>query len=112
MKATAAMNKPDKDTLRHSCAHIMAQAVKELFPQAKLGIGPAIEGGFYYDFDKEEPFTDEDLSRIEEKMRQIIKEDFAFTREELSKKEALKLFEKLNEDYKLELIRQIPEEKV
>ena len=66
----------DLNTLRHSCSHVMAQAVKELWPDVKLGIGPSIEDGFYYDFDKKEPFTDDDLVTIEKKMREII----AFTR--------------------------------
>ncbi|MBN1913227.1 MAG: threonine--tRNA ligase [Candidatus Omnitrophica bacterium] len=102
----------DLDTLRHSCSHIMAEAVKELWPQVKVGIGPSIEDGFYYDFDKKEPFTDEDLARIEDKMRQIIKADEPFLRQELSKQEAIELFTKLNEDYKVSLLRDIPEEKV
>jgi threonyl-tRNA synthetase len=90
----------------------MAQAVKELWPEVKLGIGPSIEDGFYYDFDKKEPFTDEDLAKIEKKMQEIIKEDKPFIREELSKKEALDLFKKLKEDYKVELIQEIPDEKL
>jgi threonyl-tRNA synthetase len=102
----------DLDTLRHSCSHIMAQAVKALWPEAKLGIGPSIEDGFYYDFDKKEPFTDEDLAKIEKKMREIIKKDEPFTREELSKKEALELFRKLKEDYKTTLIQEIADETV
>ncbi|MFA4842625.1 MAG: threonine--tRNA ligase [Candidatus Omnitrophota bacterium] len=100
------------DTLRHSCSHIMAAAVKELWPQAQLGIGPAIEDGFYYDFDKKEPFTDEDLAKIEKNMQAIIKKDEPYVREELSKKEASALFKKLKEDYKVELIQAIPEETV
>jgi threonyl-tRNA synthetase len=100
----------DLDTLRHSCSHIMAQAVKQLWPEAKLGIGPSIEDGFYYDFDKKEPFTDEDLSSIENKMCEIIAKNEPFAREELSKEEALGLFSKLKEDYKLSLIRDIPDE--
>jgi len=102
----------DLDTLRHSCSHVLAQAVKELWPEAKLAIGPSIEDGFYYDFDKKEPFIEEDLGRIEDKMRQIIKNDDPFRRFELSKKEAAELFARLKEDYKLELLREIPEEKV
>jgi threonyl-tRNA synthetase len=90
----------------------MAEAVKELWPGVKLAIGPSIEDGFYYDFDKPEPFTDEDLSRIEEKMRKIIKKDEPFVREELSRLEALKLFQDLKEDYKVELIQAIADEKV
>ncbi|MGE5197060.1 MAG: threonine--tRNA ligase [Deltaproteobacteria bacterium] len=102
----------DLNILRHSCSHVMAEAVKELWPEAKLGIGPAIEDGFYYDFDKKDPFTDEDLASVEEKMRRIIDEDKPFIREELNKKEALELFKKLKEDYKIELINNIPGEKV
>ena len=97
----------DLDTLRHSCSHVMAEAVKELYPEVRLGIGPAIEDGFYYDFDKNGPFTDEDLARIEEKMRQIIQKNEPFIREELPKKEALELFKKLKEDYKVELIENL-----
>jgi threonyl-tRNA synthetase len=90
----------------------MAQAVKELWPETKLGIGPSIEDGFYYDFDKKEPFTDEDLVKIEKKMQEIIVQDEPFIREEVSREEALKLFKKLKEDYKVVLINEIPDEKV
>lgn len=102
----------DLEVLRHSCSHIMAQAVKELWPEVKLGIGPSIEDGFYYDFDKKEPFTDGDLGRIEQKMREIISKNEPFVREELDKDKAAALFTKLGETYKLELIRDIPENKV
>jgi len=102
----------DLDTLRHSCSHVMAQAVKELWPEAKLGIGPSIEDGFYYDFDKIEPFSDEDLAKIEKLMRQIIAKDERFLRQELSKPEAEELFKKLHEDYKTELIHGIPDVEV
>ena len=102
----------DLEILRHSCSHIMAQAVKELWPEAKLGIGPAIEDGFYYDFDKKEPFTDADLVAIEEKMRAIIGKDEPFVRQELAKQEATQLFSGLNERYKIDLLREIPDEKV
>jgi threonyl-tRNA synthetase len=88
----------------------MAEAVKELWPEVKLGIGPSIEDGFYYDFDKSEPFTDEDLARVENRMLEIIKKDEPFIRQELSKEGASQLFRGLNEDYKLELIREIPED--
>lgn len=98
--------------LRHSCAHVMAQAVKRLFPGTKLGIGPAIEDGFYYDFDSSHKFIPEDLEKIEEKMREIIKENLPFIKEEISKEEAFELFKQLGEDFKLELIKKIPEEKV
>jgi threonyl-tRNA synthetase len=102
----------DLNTLRHSCSHIMAQAVKELWPETKLGIGPSIEDGFYYDFDKKEPFSDEDLGRIEQKMQDIIAKSEPFVREELDKDKAAALFTKLGEKYKLELIRDIPDEQV
>ncbi|MBP7835928.1 MAG: threonine--tRNA ligase [Candidatus Omnitrophica bacterium] len=96
--------KMNLEILRHSCSHVMAQAVQELFPGTKLGIGPAIEDGFYYDFDKKDPFTDEDLARIEKKMAEIIAEDEPLIREDLDKKAALSLFNKLDEPYKIELI--------
>ena len=102
----------DLDTLRHSCSHIMAQAVKQLWPDVKLGIGPAIEEGFYYDFDKKEPFTDADIAQIEDKMRQIIANNEPFVREELSKDKALEMFTKLKEDYKVELIKSLADDKV
>jgi len=90
----------------------MAQAVKELWPQTRLAIGPAIEDGFYYDFDKKEPFIDEDLARIEKKMQEIIAKDEKFTRQELSKKEALDYFKKIREDYKVELIEGLKDENI
>ncbi len=90
----------------------MAEAVKSLWPLVKLGIGPSIEDGFYYDFDKKEPFTDDDLLKIEKKMQEIIDRNESFTREELSKKDALDLFKKLNEDYKVSLINDIADQKV
>ncbi len=102
----------DINILRHSCSHIMAQAVKELWPEAKLGIGPSIEDGFYYDFDKKDPFTDGDLANIEKKMQEIIAKDEPFIRQEMPKKGALELFKKLKEDYKLDLINSLPDETV
>ncbi len=99
----------DLQTLRHSCAHILAAAVKALYPETKLGIGPAIADGFYYDFAREESFTPEDLGKIEEKMLQIIKADDAFKKEVLSSAQAQKLFKKLEEPFKLELLEDIPE---
>ncbi len=92
----------------HSTAHIMAQAVKELFPDAKLGVGPPIENGFYYDFEIK-PLTPEDLQKIEEKMKEIIKKDLKFERIKISREEAKKLFEKLGEKFKLELLEEIEE---
>ena len=82
------------EILRHSTSHVMAQAVKELFPDVKVTIGPAIEDGFYYDFDKEEPFAPEDLAKIESKMREIVKAGYKFEKKKLKKSEAIKLFEK------------------
>jgi threonyl-tRNA synthetase len=102
----------DLATLRHSTSHVMAQAVKSLWPETKLGIGPSIEDGFYYDFDKDEPFAPEDLEKIELKMREIIKANYHFEKEEMKKAAALKLFEKLGEPYKVALINEIPEKTV
>ena len=102
----------NKDVYWHSTAHILAQAVKELFPEAKLGIGPAIEQGFYYDFDVPFSFTPEHLKKIEEKMKEIIKRDIPFVKEVVTKEQARKIFEKRGEIYKLELLNEIPEEKV
>ncbi len=100
------------DVYRHSTAHVMAQAVKSLFAGAKLAIGPTIEGGFYYDFDTEEPFTPEDLKRIELRMREIIKSNAPFTSVSMDKGEALKLFGSMGEPYKEELINEIPDDSV
>ncbi|MBW1723538.1 MAG: threonine--tRNA ligase [Deltaproteobacteria bacterium] len=100
------------EILRHSTSHVMAMAVKELFPGVKVTIGPAIENGFYYDFDYERPFREEDLPRIEEKMMEIIKADYPFVRQEMGREEAIDFFEKEGEDYKVELIQDLGEEKV
>lgn len=104
--------KVNLDILRHSCSHVLAQAVQELWPDVKLGIGPAIEDGFYYDFDKKEPFSDEDLEAIEKKMGEIIASDQPFIREELCKADAVVLFRNLKEDYKLDLLRNIADQEV
>ena len=96
----------------HTSAHILAQAVKRLFPSYKLTIGPAIENGFYYDFDVEKPFTEEDLLALEEEMKKIIKEDLELERFELPREEAIKLMEEKEEPYKVELIRELPEGEV
>jgi len=98
------------ETMRHSLAHIMAQAVQELFPEAKFGIGPAIEDGFYYDFDLPRSLVPSDLPVIESKMKEIIRADLPFVREEITKEEALRLF--AAQPYKLELIREIPDDQV
>lgn len=100
------------ETYRHSASHIMAEAVKELFPDARLAIGPSIEDGFYYDFDVEKPFTPEDLEKIEKRMQEIIKRNAPFVREEISKNDALKLFESKGEIYKVELINQLNDETI
>lgn len=100
------------ETLRHSCSHVLASAVKELWPDVKLAIGPAIEDGFYYDFDKKEPFNDEDLRKIEEKMREIILRNDPFEKEEMKRQDAIKLFQSRKEDYKVELINAITDSSV
>lgn len=93
----------------HTTSHIMAQAVKRLFPEVKLAIGPSIDEGFYYDFDVEKPFTDEDKEKIEEEMKKIIKEDLSIERFSLPREEAIALMKKMEEPYKVELIEDLPE---
>ncbi len=100
----------DLETLRHSTAHLMAQAVCELFPGTKLAIGPPIEDGFYYDVDPPQPITGDDLPRIEERMREIAERDLPIERIELPRIEALKLVRELGQDYKVEIIEEIPDE--
>ncbi|MBL7085161.1 MAG: threonine--tRNA ligase [Candidatus Omnitrophica bacterium] len=102
----------DLQTLRHSCAHVLAAAVKELYPKVKLGIGPAIADGFYYDFAREKPFSIEELSKLEKRMQEIIKKDYKFGKEVLTKSEARRLFKKLGETFKLELLQDIPDEEI
>ena len=102
----------DLDVLRHSTSHLMAQAVKELFPEVKVAIGPAIENGFYYDFDYPPGFTDNDLVKIEERMKEIVKKDIPIERKVLKKNEALDMFRNAGETYKLELIEAIDEDEV
>ncbi len=96
------------EVLRHSCAHLMAQAVQRLFPQAQVTIGPVIEDGFFYDFSYERAFTPEDLEKIEEMMRQIVSENLSVKRSVLSRAEAIALFEEKGEKYKVEIIKGIP----
>lgn len=93
----------------HTTSHIMAQAVKRLFPEVKLAIGPSIDEGFYYDFDVEKPFTDEDKASIEEEMKKIIKEDLPIQKFSLQREEAIALMKKKEEPYKVELIEDLPE---
>jgi Threonyl-tRNA synthetase len=95
------------DTLLHSTAHLMAQAVKELFPKAKVTIGPTIVNGFYYDFDVDKTFLDEDLEKIEKKMKELANSSQEIFRSEISAKDAVSLFKNINEDYKVEIIEQI-----
>uniref|UniRef100_A0A7C4TGT4 Threonine--tRNA ligase n=1 Tax=candidate division WOR-3 bacterium TaxID=2052148 RepID=A0A7C4TGT4_UNCW3 len=96
----------------HSTAHIMAMAVKSLFPDTKLAIGPAIEQGFYYDFDSAQPFSTEDLVRIEEKMAEIIKEDIPFERIVMAKEAVIEFYTRRSEPYKVELAREIPDKEI
>lgn len=95
--------------IRHDCAHVMAEAVQDLFPGTQVTIGPAIESGFYYDFFREEPFSTDDLARIEARMAEIVKADKPFTRQEVSREEARARFAEMGERFKLELLDAIPE---
>ena len=97
-------------TLRHTASHVMAQAIKRLWPEVKLAIGPSIADGFYYDVDPETPITEADLPKIEAEMKKIIKEALPLTRFELPRDEALKLMEEKGEPYKVELIHDLPED--
>ncbi len=99
-------------TFRHTASHILAQAVKKLYPEAKLAIGPAIDNGFYYDFDLEHRFTEEDFSAIEKEMRKIVEANLKLERFELPRAEAISFMEKKGEDYKVELIQDLPEDAV
>jgi threonyl-tRNA synthetase len=94
---------------RHTTSHILAQAVKRIFPAVKIAIGPAIEDGFYYDFDKDGTFSEDDLAKIEDEMRKIVKEELAIERFELPREEAIKLMKEKGENYKVELIEDLPE---
>ena len=98
------------ELIRHDAAHVMAMAVQELFPDTQVTIGPTVENGFYYDFAKENPFTEKDLSTIEKKMKEIVNKDLATTFKVFSRKEAIKLFEDKGEHYKVEIIKDIPED--
>ena len=98
-----------KELYWHSTAHLMAQAVKQLWPEVQVTIGPSIEQGFYYDFDREESFTEEDLAKIEARMKELIAQDLPYQRKELSKQEAVEIFSKMGENYKIELLSEIPD---
>ena len=114
LNADAVVEPIDVDTpeglsiLRHSMSHVMAQAVQDSFPGVQVSIGPSIEDGFYYDFEYAETFTPQDLEKIEERMRQIAAADIPFERREVSREEALALFQKKGENYKVELINDLP----
>ena len=103
----------DEDSLgllRHDCAHVLAESVLEIFPGTQITIGPAIEGGFYYDFHREEPFRDKDLAAIEERMHEVVKRNEAITREVWTREEAIKFYRKNKEPFKVELVEAIPED--
>ena len=96
--------------LRHTASHVLAEAVKRLYPQAKLAIGPAIDDGFYYDFDVEGGFSNDDLAKIEKEMSRIVAENKPMVRKNVSRQEAVDLMRSRGEDYKLELIQDLPED--
>ena len=97
---------------RHTCSHVLAQAVKRLYPEVKLAIGPAIDDGFYYDVDSDFPFTPEILAKLEAEMRKIIKENIPLIRFEMPRPQAIQYMESLNEPYKVELIQDLPEDAI
>ena len=105
-------DKEGLEVIRHSCSHVMAEAVKELWPEVQVTIGPAIENGFYYDFSRKEPFTTEDFEKIEAKMHEIVKRDEKITRKVLPRNEAIEYFKSIGEHYKVELIEDLPESEV
>jgi threonyl-tRNA synthetase len=108
VKIVTFRDKEGVDVFRHSSAHVMAQAIKELYPKSKLTIGPAVEEGFYYDIDVVKPFTPEDLERIEKRMKEIVERNYPFRREELSRDAAIKLMKERGETYKVEMIKELP----
>ncbi len=101
-----------RDIYRHSVSHIMAHAVKDLFPEVKVAIGPSIEDGFYYDFERETPFSSEDLEKIEKRMLEIIKKSSPFSRKIMDRKEAINFFREKGEEYKVELLNEITDDEV
>jgi len=108
VKIITAKDKHGLEILRHSCSHVMSEAVKELWPDVQVTIGPFIEDGFYYDFSRKEPFTTEDFAKIEEKMHEIVKRDEKITREVVSREDAVALFKSRGEHYKVEIIEDLP----
>ena len=97
----------DEKTFWHTTSHVMAQAIKRLYKNVKLAIGPAIDNGFYYDIDSEKPFTTEDLEKIEEEMRKIVKEGYSLEYREMNRKDAIKYYEDLGEIYKVEILKDL-----
>ena len=110
VKIITSKDKEGLEILRHSCSHVMSEAVKELWPDVQVTIGPFIENGFYYDFSRKEPFTTEDFEKIEAKMHEIVKRDEKITREVVSREEAVALFKARGEHYKVEIIEDLPED--
>lgn len=110
VRIITAKDKEGLHILRHTCSHIMAQAVKELWPDVQVTIGPAIDNGFYYDFSRQEPFTTEEFEKIEAKMHEIVKRDEKLERIVMPRAEAIKFFEDMGEKYKAEIIRDLPED--
>lgn len=109
IELVTAQSREGRDIYRHSTSHIMAHAVKELFPEVKFAIGPATDEGFYYDIERAEHFTAEDLEKIEKKMKDLIKQNKPFVRKVMAKDEAIALFRKMDEPYKVELLEEIPD---
>ncbi|HYE44184.1 MAG TPA: TGS domain-containing protein, partial [Caulobacter sp.] len=102
-------NDPDAlDTIRHDAAHVLAEAVQELFPGTQVTIGPNVEDGFYYDFARDEPFSTDDFAAIEKRMREIVDRDEKITREVWDREEAIRHFEEIGETYKAQIIRDLP----
>jgi len=115
VKPSDILNQADKERLhklRHTCSHVMAMAVQKLYPDAKVTIGPATDTGFFYDFDRKEAFTPQDLKKIEKEMKKIIKADLPVIRQEVDREEIRAEITKLNEPYKLELLDAIPPDAV
>ncbi len=104
------INEDEVRVVRHTCSHVLAQAVQRLYPETKLAIGPAIDTGFYYDFDREGGFSADDLEKIEAEMKKIIKENLKLETYTLPRNEAIEFMKELNEDYKVELIEDLPED--
>ena len=109
VKIITVKDKEGLEVIRHDAAHILAMAVQELFPRTQVTIGPVIEDGFYYDFSRKEPFTEKDLKKIENKMREIVDRDELTKREVWQRNDAINHFKKMGEHYKAEIIEDIPE---